>query len=296
MNNKNTGSIVLIIILSLLVILLSATLIILLGGNMKMPFIGINFSNKISNHKVFEEKYNNNFDKIEIFLESGNLEIKESNEITSLEIYSEDEKYEIDTNNNKLYVNIKTKRKFFLFNYKLAKIVLYLPKDYDKEIKIDNNYGDVSIEGFEKANININEKCGDIDIIKANNVILNNNLGDINVGVINDGEITQNCGDIKIDTVNNIIAHNDLGDIKINNIMESLDLDNNCGDIKIENAVLIKNSKINDSLGDIKIKKLSGAYIEAKTSLGYTKITNNDRKSEIILNVENSCGDIKINY
>ena len=46
---------------------------------------------------------------------------------------------------------------------------------------------------------------------------------------------------------------------------------------------------------DVKIKNISGCYVDAKTRVGDTKVENKDRKSNIELIITNDIGDIKVN-
>ena len=68
-----------------------------------------------------------------------------------------------------------------------------------------------------------------------------------------------------------------------------------CGDVKIDSLNLKENSSIHNSYGDIKIGSTNEIYINAKTSLGDTKINNNYQKSYVTLTIDNSCGDIRVN-
>ena len=64
---------------------------------------------------------------------------------------------------------------------------------------------------------------------------------------------------------------------------------------KIDSLNLKENSSIHNSYGDIKIGSTNEIYINAKTSLGDTKINNNYQKSDVTLTIDNSCGDIRVN-
>ena len=97
-------------------------------------------------------------------------------------------------------------------------------------------------------------------------------------------------------SVENIYAKLNTGDIKINNIINYMDLYTRTGDIKVDNADINKNSKIESNIGDVKLRKVSGCYIEASTKVGDTNINNTDRKSDIILKIKSKVGDIKVNY
>ena len=63
---------------------------------------------------------------------------------------------------------------------------------------------------------------------------------------------------------------------------------------KIEDVQIKENSSIKSDLGDVKIDKINDIYVDAETDLGEVEVENNNRKSEIILEIECDCGDIKI--
>lgn len=44
----------------------------------------------------------------------------------------------------------------------------------------------------------------------------------------------------------------------------------------------------------MKIGETNDIYIDAKTDLGEVKVNRNNRYSEITLEIENDCGDIKV--
>ena len=48
-------------------------------------------------------------------------------------------------------------------------------------------------------------------------------------------------------------------------------------------------------MGDIKINSTNDIRIDAKVSLGEEKVNNSNYKSDIVLNLENSCGNIEVN-
>ena len=86
-----------------------------------------------------------------------------------------------------------------------------------------------------------------------------------------------------------------IGDIKIDKVNEFLDIKADCGDIKIKYVDIKENSKIENNMGDIKINSTNDIRIDAKVSLGEEKVNNSNYKSGIVLNLENSCGNIEVN-
>lgn len=292
---NNKFIIFLIFLLTIISIVLIIFMFSMINGKTKFPIF--NFNNKVSNKLVFEQTYEKMFDEIIINSSSSNIYIKTSEDnLVKVVIYSDEDKTNVTELDNKLTITLKEKNCIgFCFNYTVPKIEVYLPKDYKNNINITNNYGDVEIDEFLNANMEILEDCGDVKIKGGNTIKVTNDYGDIKISNANDIDIKESAGDVIIGSVNNVKVENDYGDIEIDKVNNYLDLNNNCGDIKLENINLSKNSSITDSYGDIKIGKTNEIYIDAKTDLGDIKINNNYNKSDINLKIQNDCGDIKIN-
>lgn len=261
MNNK-TLKIILIIFLSILVIGLSVFFVNILT-NKNFRFGHFSFGHKVSNELVFNQEYETVFDTIKIDSKSSDIEVKEGNESkVKVVIYGDKDETNVEVVNNKL--NIKSNEKGcigFCFNMTIAKIEVYLPSSYSGNINIENNYGDVNIGNFD-------------------NLIL---------------YATLDAGDIKVDSLKTGKIKNSYGDINIGKVNEYLQIKEDCGDVEIASLNLKENSSIHNSYGDIKIGSTNEIYINAKTSLGDTKVNNNYQKSDVTLTIDNSCGDIRVN-
>ena len=255
------STIALISVLSIITISLIFLFVLLLSNNniIKKYF---RFDIKNSSKIILDEKYNLN--NLEITVDTSDIEIK----------YSDDDKIKVvvygenrndisinETSESIKIVNKQTKKHFIGISFTNDNIVIYVPKNYDKNIKINSNYGDVSMESLSNSNVTIDLDCGDLELEEAKSVKIKSNYGDIN----------------------------------INKISEYLDIVSDFGDIEINNINLIKDSKIEANFGDIEINNITGVYIEAKTNLGDLDINNSDRYSDVKLNITNECGDIKIN-
>ena len=259
---KNKG---LIIFFITILLIISIGLIVFMVGalNNKVNFKNFSLKNSVSNELIVDQVYEDNFSKIEIDSEAGDIYIKESdNDNVKVVIYGDKNKTTVDKNDNNLVINAKAKKCVgFCFNFKKAKIEVYIPKDYSNKIKIDSNYGDIEVDDFTSSKI----------------------------------EINNDYGDIKIDGVYKLKVENDYGDIKVKNITGSLNIENDYGDIKIDNINITDDSSIKSDFGDIRIGDTNEVYIDAKTDLGDVKINNNYNKSDITLKIRNDCGDIKVN-
>lgn len=292
MKNK-TWIISLIVLLSLIAITLLVFMILFINGNFKMPFIHTNY--KISKELIVDNKYDNVFEEINIDSTFSEIYIKESNDSNiRILIYGNKDKINIIDDKLILKINIKDKCNFFCINKLANKVEIYLPKEYDKKINISNNLGNIEIEEFLNANINIKEDYGDVFIRGGNNIDVDNSLGDIKIEQAKKTTVNASAGDVEIGIVEDVIVHNSLGDIRVDEVTNYLNLTNNCGDIKVKKLNINKDSFINSDLGDVKINNTNEIYIDAKTSLGDVKIDNNYNKSDITLKITNNLGDIKV--
>lgn len=293
---KNRNIIIgLIVLISVICIALIVLMINMMNG--KFQLNGFKFSHKVSNELVIDETYDVDFSDVSVTTNASDIYIKVATDNNvRVVIYGDKDNTKVETSNNKLSIISKEKTCVgFCFNTTIAKIEVYLPKNYDKTINVVNNYGDISIDEFLQATIDIEEDCGDVTVSGGNLVSIDNDYGDITLNKAKVANIKESAGDVKIGTVDDVTVENDYGDIEINSVNNYLRLINDCGDIKVDNIILNKNSTIKDDYGDIKIGSTNEVYINAKTDLGDVKITKNYQNSDIVLLIENDCGDIIVN-
>ena len=285
--------ITLIVVLSIIAIAITWLMINLLTG--KFSLNSFRFFSSTSKELAVDETYNIDFNNINISVESGDIYVRETADNNfKVIIYNEKEKTVVNTLNNKLNIEVKSKKCIgFCFNVD-SKVEVYVPKDYQYDMKITNKFGDIEVGSFEKATIDIEEDCGDVSVLTANVVNINNEYVDIEIGKVNVANVSDSAGDIEIEEVHDAKVNNNFGDIEINTVLNYLDVNNDCGDIEIDNVTLNKDSKITDDLGEIKIGKTNEININAETDLGDVKIKNNYPKSEVTLTIENNCGSIKV--
>lgn len=293
---KNNKLIIfLIILLSVIAVGVIVFMTNLIKGNFN--FINIKTSYKVSNKLIYDETFTNPIENVVIEADTSDIYIKESkDESVRVVIYGDEDKTTVDTINNKLNIKSASKKCIgFCFNQIAAKIEVYLPQDYQNNINISNKYGDIIVGSLAMANFDITADCGDVKMIKSNEVTITNHYGDIEVGYANKATIKGDAGDISIDEVKVLKAKNNYGDIEIGRVMEYLDIEDDCGDVSIDSANLLRDSKIDNDFGDIEIGRTNKLFIESKTSLGEVSVNNSYRDSEVTLTINNSCGDIIVN-
>lgn len=285
------------VLLSIIAVVLTAGLVIIIKSDFKFNFDEISISSNLSTNLI-EEKEIDNIKDLDINTSVADIYVEESDRNTiKVELYSNyAEKYEITEEDDSIKVVLEDKKiTGFNFFRKLANVKIYVPKEYSNLIKIDSKAADIKIGNISNANLQIKSDVGDIKVKEINNVEITDRVGDIKIEKVNTLVTEVKTGDTKIGTVNNIKAKTTTGDIKIETVNNSLNLTSKTGDIKIQTANIKEDSKIVSNVGDVKIKKTTGCYIEGKTNVGDTDINNNDRKSDITLKITSSVGDIRVN-
>lgn len=264
---KNKGLIITLIILLIIIIIgLISFLMLCLSGKFNIMNGFMNFGVK-SKNIIYDEEFNlEEINNLEILSSAGSINFEESkDEKIRVVAYGQNSNdLKVNLNNKQLKVDYSEyKNNRFGFNVYVNDIIVYIPKDFLKEINIENRYGDCKIIDLENATINIDADCGNIKIGKIKNA-------------------TITC---------------DYGNIDIKSVLNKCCIESNCGNIKIDKVEINENSSIKSDYGDIKIKETNDIYVDAKVDLGDVKVKNNNRHSEIILEIESDCGNIKVgNY
>ena len=292
---SKTGTIILIVFLSIVTVGLISGLFLLIKFNFK--FGKINIMSNLSN-KLVEKKEITNIKDLNIKTDAVDVIIEEE-DINSIkvELYSEKpKKHEISEEENQITVVLedKTKTGFLLFK-KTPNVKIYVPKDYDKNIVLNSNVGDVKIGNLKNATLKAKLDVGDVKIKNIKKADATLRVGDVKIDNIEKLTSDIKTGDLKIQNVNELTSKVKTGDVKIEKVDGFVNITDSIGDVKIQNAIITKNSKIKSNVGDVKIQTISGCYVEAKTNIGDVKVNNKERKSDIILNISDNVGDIKVN-
>lgn len=236
-------------------------------------FLTLVFARFSSNFKMyFDENTSKNLiaqkeydvvNNIKIDANTSNIKIESSNDKQVLvEIYSENpDEYFIKLDNDELAIHLKDEEHLSkIDNYLKSLIIINVPNDYDGNIVVDNNVGDIKVTSLPSSKLKINL-----------------NVGDLKIDEINDLEIKLNVGDILVNKINNY-----------------LDISLDTGDVLLRNVNIIKNSIVDVKIGDVIIEKANNVYFDANTKIGDVIIEKNNEKSNIKLNINVNAGDIKI--
>lgn len=275
---KNNGAIIFLI--SLLVIIALALIgfmIMVMNGSYK----GFKIFKQEKNILLVDETYENKFNKISITNTSSDIFIRKSDSDNyRVVIYGKKDSAEVSVNGDELIIknNKKSVCIGFCFNIEKARIEVYMPSDYAKNIDIKSTSGDLEMDDFKDLKFKI----------KATS-------GDLNIGNIDSADIVITSGDIQMRDVNTLTIDSRSGDIDVNRVNDIVEIKNTSGDITINTVNIKKNSSIDSTSGDVVINSSNEIYYDASAKSGDVKINNNYRKSECEFRINTTSGDIKVN-
>ena len=331
---SKVGKIILIIILSLIVIALVNFMIFAIinkDKGLNVDFSLISFGD--NTEKIFEKEYNpEEIDRIKVDVSSSNVKIEKA-DIDKIKVTAYGEKNEriVEAINEKeLSINKENTKVFIfaMFYWCNEEIIIQVPNECDEEFNIHTSSGDIMAPNLESdiitfeassgkiecGNINngsFKSSSGDITIGSGNEVTLQassgkikagdfNKLsaeassGDIEVGAIGEGVIKTSSGKIIVNGAKRIQAEASSGDIEINRIEEYCNLKTSSGNIDIEALNIIENSSINAKSGNVDINGKNDIYVETKTGSGNDNVNTNNRKSDIVLKITTTSGNINV--
>ena len=218
--------------------------------------------------KLIEEKEIETLKEINIEFNSSDVDIKQSeDEKIKISLYSDrEESHEITLNEEEGIVKIVLKEKKLgfwkrLFNHKVSRVLVYLPKDYEGSINIDGNVGDITLDSYQYG------------LLKTKL-----NVGDIYVDGIKDANIDLNVGSVK---VKNAYSH---FDIKVNT-----------GNVHMKEVAVLVDSTINVDVGNVRVEETNDIKVETKVDTGKANVNINNEEAEIKLNITVRVGNINVN-
>lgn len=229
---------------------------------------------------------------------SGKIDVKDINKKSKLvleETYSLDsvKSISVDTRSSDIIINESKDDNFLVKVYSHKKDGVSSEITDSGELKIVNrgNYNCVFVcTGSNKIEIYVPSEY-------AGKVKVNATSADIESTIKNylSYEIKLTSGDIEIKNAKKLTGKATSGDIEVDNISNYIDFKCTSGDIDISNLTLTKDSKINVTSGDVKIRKIADAYVETSVKSGDVRLKNNDRHAKYVLSIKTTSGDIKVN-
>ena len=288
-------TIVLVVFLSIVAVAMAFGLYFLVKSDFN--FDNVNFNISTVSNKLVEEKEVTILKTLNIKTDVTDITVeeKDTNSI-KIELYSENPKnYEITENENDIKVVLEEGKKIgFNFFKKSPRVKIYVPKEYNKNMVINSDAGDVKIGNLPYATLDAKLDVGDLRIKELKTINTTLRVGDLRIEKVQKLIADVKTGDIKVNYVNELISKIKTGDIKIDTLDGQMDIVSTTGDIKVQDATIKENSKIKNNIGDIKINNISGCYIDAKTRVGDINVNQKERKSDIELKIENNVGDVRV--
>ena len=188
----------------LLITILLITIMFMYIYNKPIPFVNTDNDNLLTENKYDTTSVSNislNVQSTDVFIEEG------KNDKIEIKTYGrKNEKYDIKLNDGNLSI-VKDINKSFCIGicYGQEKVVISVPKGYNKKTNIKTTSGDIEIKKI--SNMSISTTSGDVDIKKCNNINIKSVSGDIEIESANldeNGLIETISGDVKILETNSI--------------------------------------------------------------------------------------------
>ena len=275
--------ITLIVVLSCFVVALTGGLIFLL---FRIDNFDFSFNFNDSSMELVDSIETNEVNKIYLNLNSTDIFIKKSeNDKVVVEYYSNREKNPIISYSDNIISIDEDKykdeydSKCFVFCNINRKIVLYVPFDFETEFDINTKSGNIKSE---------------VDL--SNNVVSVSTMsGDVFLGNASNIDIRTVSGDVSLDSIVSSDVSTTSGDISIKNVSKMINIQTTSGDVLIDNLDIENESSIKTVSGDVVINHNKGnCYVDFKTTSGDERISRSDRKSDIVLKVRTTSGDISV--
>lgn len=215
--------------------------------------------------KLIEEKEIDVLKEINIDFNTSNLEIKhsEDNKFKVLLYSDRVEKYTLASEEGILKVSFKEKKlKFWkrLFNHKISRVLIYVPKDFE-------------------GNINVNGDVGDIDIDDYQFTILKTKL---------------NVGDIYVDGIKDATIDLDVGSVKVKKAYSNFNINVNTGDVRMKEANVLVDSSIKVDIGNVRIEETNDINIKTKVDVGKVDVEKNNENAFSKLDINVNVGNITV--
>ncbi|MFV0274936.1 MAG: DUF4097 family beta strand repeat-containing protein [Bacilli bacterium] len=187
---------------------------IFLGGSINpKSFKNHNFSLFFNNLYTTEYTKIDNFEKIDIDINMGNIEIVFGKEYAiEYYLYSKNNTYTI--NDGKLTLSEKSSFgfRFDFFNLENAKVIIYVPKGKEIiDVNLHNNMGNVIIENQIIDTFVASTNMGNIKMkdVQINSIKARANMGNVNIsGYIKDTFVRSDMGNIEVTTYYNKNSYN----------------------------------------------------------------------------------------
>ncbi|MDO4729807.1 MAG: DUF4097 family beta strand repeat-containing protein [Candidatus Saccharibacteria bacterium] len=278
--NNRGGLIAGIIVLFLIAASFGVFLVFAIGHFGGFNFGG--FSLGESNHLALEKEFElDNVNLISSDSDTANIHISKSTdgvEKVKVHILAEEKvKVSAEKNDSSIDIYAKEECHFICFGQKKSTIDIVLPENYEGDFKIKSDAGDIDIDDFEKASLDLDADAG------------NNKIGKLKA-------ITANVdtGKVEIKGAENINVEIDAGDLRINECTNKLYVKNDTGNVEIDNLSLKEDSTVIVDVGNIKINNVGDVRVDVNKSVGNSSVNGGNPKADVNLTVKADVGNIDI--
>lgn len=278
--NNRGGLIAGIIVLFLIAASLGVFLVFAIGhfGGFSFSGFSLGESDRLALEKEFEL---DNVNLISSDSDTANIHISKSTDGTEkvkVHILAEEKvKVSAEKNDSSIDIYAKEECHFICFGQKKSTIDIVLPENYEGDFKIKSDAGDIDIDDFEKASLNLDADAGD------------NKIGKLKAIAVN-----VDTGKVEIKGAENINVEIDAGDLRINECTNKLYVKNDTGNVEIDNLSLKEGSTVIVDVGDIKINNVGDVHVDANKSVGNSSVNGGNPKADVNLTVKVDVGNIDI--
>lgn len=239
---------------------------------------------KISNNKTIRKESRSSFIK----------EYKIDNiELLTFDFKNVEVNY-LSTNNNKLVIKQSGKSNNYLVHetrtsnklnikeistniFVKTSYKIYIPKTYINKINIINGFNNIKIDNMNNDLV-VDNNSGNVTIGKTNNITVKNVSGNIIIKMTNTASITSTTGDIVID-----------------NLLNSANIDTITGDITINRFYLKNDSYLESTSGNIYIKLNKDSMCKLNVNSEVSDISKRVcLEGNNLLTVNNTTGEVQI--
>ena len=259
---KKTFYVVLAIILSVVVLGLTSLLIFGIANKGSFRF-GFSADN-VSSNLAYENEYPiAEIEKLNVSVKAGKVAVRgtESDVATVKFFAKRAEDAAVKNEAGTLKIEDKSEEcHFFCINWEGVSVELYLPSSYAGEIKVDSDFGRVTVDDFDAATVIVDSSAGDVELGSAKNIDASLSMGKLSV---------KDC----------------FGKIRIKNSM---------GDVEINSLHLTEDSSISLSMGNVRIDHVGDVDVKADVDMGNKNVNGGNDASSVKLYVDNSMGNISI--
>jgi hypothetical protein len=257
--SNNTFYIVLIVIISVVTLGLVTLLIVGIANK------GFGFnSDNVSENLVLEQEYAlEDLQKIDATVKAGKLTVYSTQEdVAKVKFYAEKSSAaDVVKSGDMLKISDRSDECHFIcFNWRGVNVEIYLPDSYDGTIKLDVDAGRMTVGDFRLASVDIK-----------------NDMGDVELG-----------------TAKNINADVDMGKLIVADCLGKLTLKNDMGDIEVRSLHLTEDSEIKLDMGNVTIDSVGDVRVDSDVELGNSNISGGNHKSDIVLKIRNSMGNVTV--